>query len=181
MEMFLFHLTCYKLFILNCSSYRTEGSSTRKRPYWCSEFFCPFPPTCATRDSVTRCGNFITTYRGNFSSFLEDCGMNWKFVVITTVMHQSILALPIPPRATPGHLHFFFARGPGIGTCKVVPGAGNCLPAGHLTRPDVSATNTCYYIKMASNNSRVKTRILSIFSFIKRHTNRTWETNLSCV
>ena len=24
------------------------------------------------------------------------------------LMHQSILALPIPPRATPGHLHFFF-------------------------------------------------------------------------
>ena len=62
------------------------------------------------------------------------------------ILHQSILELPIPP----GHLHFFFARGLGIGTCKVVPGAGNCLPAGHLTQPDVSATNTCYYIKMAS-------------------------------
>ena len=84
----------------------------------------------------------------------------WKFYICCnndsvhichTIMHQSILALPIPPpRATPGHLHCFFARGPGIGTCKVVPGAGNCLPAGHLTRPDVSATNTCYYIKMAS-------------------------------
>ena len=62
------------------------------------------------------------------------------------VMHQSILALPIPPpRANPGHLHSFFARGPGIGTCKVVPGAGNCLPAGHLTLLDVSAMNTCYY------------------------------------
>ena len=86
---------------------------------------------------------------------------------IKHLMHQSILALPIPP---PGHLHLFVARGPGIGTCKVVPGAGNCLPAGHLTRPDVSATNTCYYIKMASKNSRVKTRILSIFSFTKRRT-----------
>jgi hypothetical protein len=62
-------------------------------------------------------------------------------------MHQSILALPTPPppRATPRHLHSFFARGPGIGTCKVVTGAGNCLPAGHLTLPDVSAMNTCYY------------------------------------
>jgi hypothetical protein len=85
---------------------------------------------------------------------------------------NSSIAHP-PPRATPGHLHFYFARGSGIGTCKVVPGAGNCLPAGHLTRPDVSPTNTCYYIKMASKNSRVKTRILSIFSFTKRHTNRT--------
>ena len=82
---------------------------------------------------------------------------------------NSSIAHP-PPRATPGHLHSFFARGPGIGTCKVVPGqprpqglprvarelrktlgtrlvpgAGNCLPAGHLTLPDVSAMNTCYY------------------------------------
>ena len=57
---------------------------------------------------------------------------------------NSSIAHP-PPRATPGHLHSFFARGPGIGTCKVVPGAGNCLPAGHLTLPDVSALNTCYY------------------------------------
>jgi hypothetical protein len=64
-------------------------------------------------------------------------------------MHQSILALPIPPGQPPG-ICTFFARGSGIDTCKIVPGAGNYLLAWHLTRPDVSATNTCYYIKMAS-------------------------------
>ena len=34
---------------------------------------------------------------------------NREEVRAAIVMHQSILALPIPPpRATPGHLHFFF-------------------------------------------------------------------------
>jgi hypothetical protein len=125
MEMFLFNLTCYKLFILNCSSYRTEGSSTRKRPYWCSEFFCPFPPTCATRDSVTRCGNFITTYRGNFSSFLEDCGMNWKFVVITTSLHASVnSSIAHPPPGNPRAFALFFCPGAGHWYLQSCPGGG---------------------------------------------------------
>jgi hypothetical protein len=45
------------------------------------------------------------------------------------IMHQSILALPIPPRATPGHLHFFSSLSwqfPGVGQEK----RGNAPPPG---------------------------------------------------
>jgi hypothetical protein len=38
-------------------------------------------------------------------------------------MHQSILALPISPGNSRAFA-LFLARGPGIGTCKVVPGRG---------------------------------------------------------
>ena len=58
-------------------------------------------------------------------------------IIVTFLMHQSILAVPIPPRATAGHLlalsvpgvgHSHFYRGPG-GGALAYPGA----TPGHLT------------------------------------------------
>ena len=105
------------------------------------------------------CFNFTTLLKLYLQYACLKCAFNAYALML---MLQSILALPPPP----GICNLFFARWLGInGTCKVVPGAGNCLPAGHLSRLDVSATNMCYYIKMESKLLQWQINMLVVYTF----------------
>jgi hypothetical protein len=102
--------------------------------------------------------------------------------VARTVMHQSILALPIPPPpGTPRAFALFFCPGAGHWYLQSCPGGGELFTGREFDSTgrfcDEHRRTRAIIGKMASKNSRVKTRILSIFSFTKRHTNRTWEAN----
>jgi hypothetical protein len=121
----------------------------------------------------------------------------WKFYICCnndsvhichTIMHQSILALPIPPPPgqPPGICTVFLPGGRALVLAKLSRGRGIVYRPGiWLDRTFLRRTRAIILKWRRSSlilmNLMVKTRILSTCSFTKRHTNRTWETNWSCV